>query len=65
MPYTQTNIPFINRGLFFCIGQQKYQSTVCNDVVELIPPKKQIIFSKNNTMTKTELLRWASRNKYR
>ena len=78
MSYTPyRGIPFIfckNSNLFSYVRQcappvgaspnPNYSSTPT--ITETIPPKKARVFNKpKDTMSKKELLKWASRNRYR
>ena len=61
-PKQYVGIPFI-----FCSSNApNYNIKQCNGQSEYVLPKKALIYNKpSNTMTKTELLKWASKNKYR
>lgn len=61
-----TNIPYRGSPFYFCNVGQFYYSKQCDGVTELVPPKKAIIYNKpENRMSKRELQKWFSRNRYR
>lgn len=52
---------------YFCTSQNPfYTIKICNNTQILEKPKKAKIFNKpENKMTKNELIRWSSKNRYR
>ena len=53
-------------SLLFCKYSLYYSIKPCDSQEVRVPPKKVRVFNKpKDIMTKSEIVRWASRNRYR
>jgi hypothetical protein len=61
-----TDIPYRGSPFYFCNTGQFYYKRECDGQTEFVPPKKAIIYNKPEyKLSKRELQKWYTRNRYR